>query len=484
MRHVLKGSVVTLLLALCFLPAAYATRTVSNPSLEADANGDSVPDCWMKLGYGTNSFRFVRTTDAHSGTYAERVKITSLTSGDRKLVIKQDSGACALQVTPGRSYRLTAWYKSDVPTEFVLFTRTSAGNWGYWKSSPIFPASAGWSRATWTTPPIPDDVTHLSFGLNLMEAGALTVDDLSASQVTPDPAPETPGSDPGPAPTPEPAPAPEPTPTAEPAPTPTEEPEQAPEPPPTPEPAPTPTPEPARTPFGARGYCETRPVGSPPLSDAEAAARALLHPIEATPGNETYNRRVPTPEEISAFRSEADKAGWGDEPYNPYVTGNFVGTTDEIFSWAACKWGIDEDTIRAVAVQESEWRQTMLGDWHSCLSDYQSRGIMQVKAKYPACPHGWYGTVSLNEQSTPFNVDYYASRLRWCYDGKINWRGDYPPGDLWGCVGWWYSGGWHDAGAEDYNAKVKAHLANRAWSTTRTDLASGLPDMAAGLGAP
>ena len=152
--------------------------------------------------------------------------------------------------------------------------------------------------------------------------------------------------------TPEPAPAPEPTPTAEPAPTPTAEPAPT----PTAEPAPTPTAEPARTPFGARGYCETRPVGSPPLSDAEAAARALLHPIEATPGNETYNRRVPTPEEISAFRSEADKAGWGDEPYNPYVTGNFVGTTDEIFSWAACKWGIDEDTIRAVAVQESEWR--------------------------------------------------------------------------------------------------------------------------------
>ena len=70
MRHVLKGSVVTLLLALCFLPAAYATRTVSNPSLEADANGDSVPDCWMKLCYGTNSFRFVRTTVAHICTYA------------------------------------------------------------------------------------------------------------------------------------------------------------------------------------------------------------------------------------------------------------------------------------------------------------------------------------------------------------------------------------------------------------------------------
>ncbi|MCA1697783.1 MAG: hypothetical protein LC790_02310, partial [Actinobacteria bacterium] len=103
--------------ALAALPApASAARTVSNPSLEADSNGDRVPDCWMKLGYGTNSFRFARTTDAHRGTYAERVRITRLTRGDRKLVIKQDSGACALQVGPGRTYRLSAWYKSNVPT--------------------------------------------------------------------------------------------------------------------------------------------------------------------------------------------------------------------------------------------------------------------------------------------------------------------------------------------------------------------------------
>jgi len=43
------------------------------------------------------------------------------------------------------------------------------------------------------------------------------------------------------------------------------------------------------------------------------------------------------------------------------VTGNFAGTTTEIIQWAACKWGIDEDTIRA-AVMESYWHMSDLGD--------------------------------------------------------------------------------------------------------------------------
>ena len=223
----------------------------------------------------------------------------------------------------------------------------------------------------------------------------------------------------------------------------------------------TPPPPPPPPPNG-RAYCGTQPVGTAPLSDTDAASRALLNPTERIPGNATYNQRTPTGDELAAFRTEVYKADWGDRPYNPYVTGNHTGTTDELISWAACKWGIDEDTIRAVAVQESDWRQSMLGDWHSCIGDYQSRGITQIKGRYPGCPHGWYGTVPLNEQSTAFNLDYYASRIRWCYDGRINWW-SYPAGDLWGCVGWWFSGGWHDAGAEDYIAKVKGHLAGRAW---------------------
>ena len=70
----------------------------------------------------------------------------------------------------------------------------------------------------------------------------------------------------------------------------------------------------------------------------------------------------------------APRSGPGNAGYNattwgassatyPRATGNFTGTTDEIIQWAACKWGFDEDTLRAQVVKESYWTQTTLGDW-------------------------------------------------------------------------------------------------------------------------
>ncbi|MBA2575194.1 MAG: hypothetical protein H0V05_00880 [Euzebyaceae bacterium] len=85
-------------------------------------------------------------------------------------------------------------------------------------------------------------------------------------------------------------------------------------------------------------------------------------------------------------------AGGVDSRWNtqimPRVTGNFTGTTDEIIQWAACKWGFDEDIVRAVAVGESSWRMSQLGDYRDdpakCAPGYgtpcpTSFGMMQVK---------------------------------------------------------------------------------------------------------
>ncbi len=49
-------------------------------------------------------------------------------------------------------------------------------------------------------------------------------------------------------------------------------------------------------------------------------------------------------------------------PLTAHVTGGFSGTTDEILQWAAHKWGIPEDVIRAAAVTESNWNMSHLGD--------------------------------------------------------------------------------------------------------------------------
>ena len=37
----------------------------------------------------------------------------------------------------------------------------------------------------------------------------------------------------------------------------------------------------------------------------------------------------------------------------------------------------------------------------------------------------------------------------------------------WGCIGAWFSGQWHDAGAQHYVASVRSHLTLHAWDKVR-----------------
>jgi hypothetical protein len=168
---------------------SHAAATVQNPGLESDADSNGVPDCWIKGGYGTNSYSFARTSDAHTGSAAEKVTITSWSSGDRKLAIRQDSGACAPAVTPGQRYPLGAWYKgSTTNVQVVAYLRSTGGSWSYWAISPQLPGATGsWQHAAWTTPVIPSGYDHLSFGLKFRSTGSLTTDDYSmgTSETTP-----------------------------------------------------------------------------------------------------------------------------------------------------------------------------------------------------------------------------------------------------------------------------------------------------------
>jgi hypothetical protein len=162
------------------------------------------------------------------------------------------------------------------------------------------------------------------------------------------------------------------------------------------------------------------------------------------------------------------------------VDGGFTGTTDQILQWVACKWGIDEDVVRAQMAKESWWNQSNLGDWwsypaHQCPPGHglgadgrpgecpQSVGIGQVRfdSGNPAFP----GV----ERSTAMNVDYTYAIWRACYEGHEGWlnhveRGwDYGAGDLWGCVGRWFSGRWHTPAAEEYIRAVQDYLNQRVW---------------------
>jgi len=224
----------------------------------------------------------------------------------------------------------------------------------------------------------------------------------------------------------------------------------------------------------------TLPPGSALPGDAECAARVVRSPWEPRPENAAANQALASAGQLSAFRADA----WGgvDDRANTVlrqrVTGAFSGTTDEIIQWAACKWGIDADVVRAQVAAESWWHQDATGDlttdsalWppsaacQDATHCYQSYGLLQIKWTF------WQSAWPMARDSTAFNLDAALAWRRVCYEGYIQWLSSagtpahpgYGPGDLWGCVGQWVSGGWYDAAAVSYVGTVRQNLEGKVW---------------------
>jgi hypothetical protein len=204
-------------------------------------------------------------------------------------------------------------------------------------------------------------------------------------------------------------------------------------------------------------------VGQRPLSDAAAAAKVVHSSFEPRPANASATHRVPTKAQLRAFHRQSD------ETYSHWVTGRFRGTTDEVIQWAAAKWGLAPDLVRAVAAKETWWRMSHVGD------DGDSFGLFQVRR-----PSHCRGTLvcGLFRHDAALNADYWSSIIRSYYDGKQTWLNTvsgngarYAAGDLWGSIGAWFSGRWHDAGSEGYVTAIKDYMARRIWRTR--DFAGG-----------
>ncbi len=179
-RQVVGGSVHPAVSAPQVSPAAPGANGVVNPSLETVSQYASrVPYCWTHISTGTSTASFAETSDAHTGSVAETVTVSSYSSGEARLITTQDLGQCAPAAVSGDHYSASAWYHSTVPTQFAFWYRDTTGGWHYWTASPHFPASSGWTRATWTTPTVPAGATALSFGLQIGAVGTLTTDDYS-----------------------------------------------------------------------------------------------------------------------------------------------------------------------------------------------------------------------------------------------------------------------------------------------------------------
>ena len=232
-------------------------------------------------------------------------------------------------------------------------------------------------------------------------------------------------------------------------------------------------PNPAPSRFGTVAAGGTLPTGAQCASWVRAKPLAENKGANAGP-NHTTGHRIPG----DFFSGDDPRAG---QRLAPRVDGQFTGTTAEILRWVACKWGLDEDVVRAQAAIESWWLQSTRGDWGSdpagCAPGHglgadgrpgqcpQSYGLLQDR--YPYMKGGWPGFAT----STAMNSDVAYAVWRACFEGYEGWlntveRGtQYAAGDAWGCVGRWFSGRWHTQPSEDYVVRVKDYLSRRIWET-------------------
>ncbi len=223
----------------------------------------------------------------------------------------------------------------------------------------------------------------------------------------------------------------------------------------------------------------TLPPGTPLPSEKQCDSLVHRSSWEPRPDNYTANHTVPTTQQISDLVPWRQDIGLDTkaDTFRKQISGNFTGTTNEIIQWVACKWGIDDDIIRAEAVVESDWHQNYRGDWTTdqslCPPEtwngtgcFQSYGLMQTK--YIFNQKAW----PMSRDETAFSLEYAYGLIRVCYEGWTDFlrlrtpMPGYPvyrAGDLWGCIGMWYSGGWYDLDAIKYINAVKAVLQNKEW---------------------
>lgn len=224
-----------------------------------------------------------------------------------------------------------------------------------------------------------------------------------------------------------------------------------------------------------------RAVGSLPLSDAEAAARVVPRP-EQHPENAEANDFVPSDAELRAFHEAEKGTGW---IYSAYVTGRpglSKPSTDDLIQWAAAKWGIPTEWLRALCYGESGGNQAHVTDarkvskeWYALYppqariagSDesevYESMGITSLKWM----PEGDQppGTEPLRWKSTAFNLDFLGSQLRYYYNGLATWiKGGYRAGEAWNSVAAWFEPTpWRGKEQAWYISYLKRILNEKPW---------------------
>ena len=246
-------------------------------------------------------------------------------------------------------------------------------------------------------------------------------------------------------------------------------------------PLPPAPPPPPVTPPPASGRFNLLPPGSALPTSAQCATRVRPAP-EVRQVNQRPNRFGVIPNQTRGVVGAWSDADPAKAPFTARVDGNFVGTTDEIIQWAACKWGVDEDYVRAQIVAESYWDQVnSLGDWGTTAANCEPRFPLGTDGRSGQCPESFglgqtrypfmRSAFPRAYDSSAYNLDVTYAIWRSCFEGTETWLNiversrDYAAGDMLGCMGRWFAGRWYTQPAIDYMAVVQGHVTRRTWQS-------------------
>jgi hypothetical protein len=266
-----------------------------------------------------------------------------------------------------------------------------------------------------------------------------------------------------------------------------------------------------------------------PINQETVPQNQQPHPpgSSATGITSPVNQTKPNASQLAYYGSDGYRSSEMDAPYRwmKLVDGQYTGTTEMIIRWAACKWGMDEDMIRAQATAEhGTWIQWNAGGderksmnqcqagnnpdhnstnlWEYLISNacYQSWSIWQTKVVYSSPNVGAWTTWPAINESTAFAVDYRYASQRSCMNGDqsgyfndkgtgaayfadvANAKNDpdvESPHRSWNpvtaayatnleyvafaCMGSHYSGNWMDPEARVYLNSVLTHWKKKDW---------------------
>lgn len=153
--------------------------SIPNASFEI-ANG-KVPANWQKNSWGTNTVSFSYLSNGHTGTKSAKVTISKYTDGDAKWYFDPIT-----TLQPGKQYRFTVWYKTNVTPHPVAMFNMADGSVRYFGMPATQPSGSttAWQKYS-DTFIVPVGTVSTSVFMFISQVGWLQTDDYSLENYTP-----------------------------------------------------------------------------------------------------------------------------------------------------------------------------------------------------------------------------------------------------------------------------------------------------------